>query len=59
MIRYNQAKRSELQKSYRHRPKALYYVRYGVMNKGIDLVIAIVISSIINAVFETLKYYNT
>jgi len=38
--------------------KALYYVRYGVMNKGIDLVIAITISGIINMVFEILKYYN-
>ena len=38
--------------------KALYYVRYGVMDKGIDLVKAIAISSIINMVFETLKYYN-
>jgi hypothetical protein len=38
--------------------KVLYYVRYGVMDKGIDLVKAIAISSIINVVFETLKYYN-
>jgi len=38
--------------------KVLYYVRYGVMDKGIDLVKAIAISSIINMVFETLKYYN-
>lgn len=38
--------------------KVLYYVRYGVMDKGIDLVKAITISSIINMVFETLKYYN-
>jgi hypothetical protein len=38
--------------------KVLYYVRYGVLDKGIDLVKAIAISSIINVVFETLKYYN-
>jgi hypothetical protein len=38
--------------------KVLYYVRYGVIDKGIDLVKAIAISSIINVVFETLKYYN-
>ena len=38
--------------------KVLYYVRYGLMDKGIDLVKAITISSIINVVFETLKYYN-
>jgi len=38
--------------------KVLYYVRYGLMDKGIDLVKAIAISSIINVVFETLKYYN-
>jgi hypothetical protein len=38
--------------------KVLYYVRYEVMDKGIDLVKAIAISSIINMVFETLKYYN-
>jgi len=38
--------------------KVLYYVRYGVLDKGIDLVKAITISSIINAVLETLKYYN-
>ena len=38
--------------------KVLYYVRYGIVDKGIDLVKAITISSIINVVFETLKYYN-
>jgi len=38
--------------------KVLYYVRYGVLDKGIDLVKAITISSIINMIFETLKYYN-
>jgi len=38
--------------------KVLYYVRYGIMDKGIDLVEAIAISSIINLIFETLKYYN-
>jgi hypothetical protein len=38
--------------------KVLYYVRYGVLDKGIDLVKAITISSIINVLFETLKYYN-
>jgi hypothetical protein len=38
--------------------KVLYYVRYGLVDKGIDLVKAIAISSIINVVFETLKYYN-
>ena len=38
--------------------KVLYYVRYGVLDKGIDLVKAITISTIINMVLETLKYYN-